>query len=68
MVVSYLYGYNGHGDRHRIGIRYGEIWRMEQREAIHPDAYLFRLSGVCWLSVHFGSFRFRFFDLHKKIF
>ena len=68
MVVTYLYGYidkqtdgiDRHGDRH--GDR--EIWRHRDREiwrwreAIHSDAYLSGLSGVCRLSVHFGSVHF----------
>ena len=74
MVVACLYGYidkqtdgiDRHGDRHRDreAQRYGDI---EQREAIHPDAYLSGLVG----SVHFGSVHFgsvRIFCLHKKIF
>ena len=49
-----------HGDRH--GDR--EIWRW--REAIHPDAYLSGLSGVCRLSV--GSFHFGSVGLLVQIF
>ena len=42
-----------HLHRQRIGTEIGtEIERW--REAIHPDAYLSVLSGVCRLSVHFG--------------
>ena len=70
-----------HGDREIWRHREREIWRW--REAIHPDAYLSGLSGVCRLSVGwlvgslwFGSLWFvsvvrligSDFDLHKKIF
>ena len=41
-----------HGDRHGDRHKDREIWRW--REAIHPDAYLSGLSGVCGLSVYFG--------------
>ena len=51
MVIASVYGYidkqtdgiDRHGDRHRDR----EIWRW--REAIHTDAYLSGLSGVCGL-------------------
>ena len=51
MVITYLYGYNRHGDR--------EIWRW--REAIHPDAYL---SGWLFRLVRFTLVRLvQIFDL-----
>ena len=60
MVISSVYGYidkqtdgiDRHGDRHKDRHKDREIWRW--REAIHSDAYLSGLSGVCRLSVHFG--------------
>ena len=75
MVIVSVYGYidkqtdgiDRHGDRHKDRHKDREIWRW--REAIHPDAYLSGLSGVCRLSVHFGSVHFGSdFCLHKKIF
>ena len=53
-------------DRQRDRLKIGR-WR----EAIHPDAYLSGLSGVCWLVglLWFSLvFWFRFFALHKKFF
>ena len=57
MVVACLYGYI---DKQTDGIdrhKDREHKDREQREAIHPDAYLSGLSGVCRLSVGcFGWF------------
>ena len=87
MVVTSVYGYidkqtdgiDRHGDRHKDR----EIWRYGYGEKQYIlFAYLSGLSGlsgVCWLSFHFGSVHFgsgwfdwfglvQIFDLHKKIF